>query len=216
MRSLETEHRPLTLHDDIDPETEAEAVRKRDEKEIQNDYKKTGDGENQGREIEHLILVTHGIGQRLGMRYVRQYARVTRLIPFIFAAPPLYLVLVLVLKFLYFLFSFVLLLLFRPSGQKLTLSIKVISMCEFNLVVEDILLVLVSSGRQEKRLAGRFHNPRPRQTHLTMCGDAEILSKIYITDSRFAEQRVSILYMTSTFSARVSRVSIRALQIYKP
>jgi hypothetical protein len=56
---------------DIDTESEAEAVRKRDEKEIQNDYKDR-EGENQGREIEHLILVTHGIGQRLGMRYVRK------------------------------------------------------------------------------------------------------------------------------------------------
>jgi hypothetical protein len=44
-------------------------VRRRDEKEIQNDYNDR-DGENQGREIEHLILVTHGIGQRLGMRSV--------------------------------------------------------------------------------------------------------------------------------------------------
>jgi len=57
-----------SLRNDIDPEMEAEAVRKRDEKEIQNDYH-DGDGENQGREIEHLILVTHGIGQRLGMRF---------------------------------------------------------------------------------------------------------------------------------------------------
>jgi hypothetical protein len=57
------------LRGDIDPEKEAEAVRKRDEKEIQNDYR-DGDGENQGRDIEHLILVTHGIGQRLGMRQV--------------------------------------------------------------------------------------------------------------------------------------------------
>jgi hypothetical protein len=48
---------------------EAEAVRKRDEKEIQNDYSDR-EGENQEREIEHLILVTHGIGQRLGMRYL--------------------------------------------------------------------------------------------------------------------------------------------------
>jgi len=56
------------LRNEIDPELEAEAVRKRDEKEIQNDYNDS-DGENQGREIEHLILVTHGIGQRLGMRY---------------------------------------------------------------------------------------------------------------------------------------------------
>ena len=60
--------KPLTLGDDIDPDSEAEAVRKRDEKEIQNDYKDR-EGENQNREIEHLILVTHGIGQRLGMRY---------------------------------------------------------------------------------------------------------------------------------------------------
>jgi hypothetical protein len=52
-----------------DDDMEAEAVRRRDEKEIQNDYKDR-DGENQGREIEHLILVTHGIGQRLGMRFV--------------------------------------------------------------------------------------------------------------------------------------------------
>ncbi|KAG4029382.1 hypothetical protein MFRU_016g01350 [Monilinia fructicola] len=51
----------------IDTEAEAEAVRKRDEKEIQNDYNDRDD-ENQGRDIEHLILVTHGIGQRLGMR----------------------------------------------------------------------------------------------------------------------------------------------------
>lgn len=55
------------LSGDIDTEMEAEAVRKRDEKEIQNDYNDS-EGENQGREIEHLILVTHGIGQRLGMR----------------------------------------------------------------------------------------------------------------------------------------------------
>jgi hypothetical protein len=54
---------------EIDEDAEAEAVRKRDEKEIQNDYNDR-DGENQGREIDHLILVTHGIGQRLGMRFV--------------------------------------------------------------------------------------------------------------------------------------------------
>ncbi len=56
-----------TLTGEIDAESEAEAVRKRDEKEIQNDYNER-DGENQGREIDHLILVTHGIGQKLGMR----------------------------------------------------------------------------------------------------------------------------------------------------
>jgi len=59
------------LGGEIDTDMEDEAVRKRDEKEIQNDYNDC-EGENQGREIEHLILVTHGIGQRLGMRYVKR------------------------------------------------------------------------------------------------------------------------------------------------
>lgn len=48
-------------------EVEAEAVRKEDEKEIRDDYKERED-ENQDREITHLIFVTHGIGQRLGIR----------------------------------------------------------------------------------------------------------------------------------------------------
>lgn len=61
------------LNGAIDTEAEAEAVRKRDEKEIQNDYNDL-DGENQGRDIEHLLLVTHGIGQRLGMRYVQLFS----------------------------------------------------------------------------------------------------------------------------------------------
>lgn len=49
-------------------ETE-EKIRKRDEQEIQDDYNARA-GEAQNREIEHLVLVTHGIGQRLGLRYV--------------------------------------------------------------------------------------------------------------------------------------------------
>lgn len=53
--------------DTMDPEKGEEAVRRRDEKEIQTDYVDR-DGEDQARQIEHLILVTHGIGQRLGMR----------------------------------------------------------------------------------------------------------------------------------------------------
>jgi hypothetical protein len=57
------------INDQIDADAESEAVRRRDENQIQNDYKDR-EGENQGREIEHLILVTHGIGQRLGMRLV--------------------------------------------------------------------------------------------------------------------------------------------------
>ncbi|OCL13588.1 DDHD-domain-containing protein [Glonium stellatum] len=50
-----------------DPEKQEEEIRKRDEKEIRDDYKEQT-GEEQGREIEHLLLTTHGIGQRLGMR----------------------------------------------------------------------------------------------------------------------------------------------------
>lgn len=47
-------------------ETEEE-IRKREEQEIQDDYNPQA-GETQGREIEHLVLVTHGIGQRLSLR----------------------------------------------------------------------------------------------------------------------------------------------------
>ncbi|KAI9816675.1 MAG: hypothetical protein M1826_001749 [Phylliscum demangeonii] len=50
-----------------DPETQEEEARKREEEEIRDDYR-DDEGEDQGREIEHLILVTHGIGQRLGLR----------------------------------------------------------------------------------------------------------------------------------------------------
>ncbi len=50
-----------------DPAKQEEAVRKREAEEIQTDYKED-EGDNQDREIEHLVLVTHGIGQRLGMR----------------------------------------------------------------------------------------------------------------------------------------------------
>ncbi|KAI1327236.1 DDHD domain-containing protein [Xylariaceae sp. FL0255] len=44
-----------------------EKIRQREENEIQEDYNPQ-DGETQGRDIEHLILVTHGIGQQLSMR----------------------------------------------------------------------------------------------------------------------------------------------------
>lgn len=50
-----------------DPEKQEEHIRLREEMEIQDDY--TGqDGETQGRDIEHLVLVTHGIGQLLSLR----------------------------------------------------------------------------------------------------------------------------------------------------
>ncbi|KAF2155080.1 DDHD-domain-containing protein [Myriangium duriaei CBS 260.36] len=48
-------------------EQQEEEVRQRDEREIQDDYK-DHEGEDQNRPIEHLLLVTHGIGQRLGLR----------------------------------------------------------------------------------------------------------------------------------------------------
>ncbi|KAF2228031.1 DDHD domain-containing protein [Elsinoe ampelina] len=50
-----------------DAAQQEEEVRKRDEREIQDDYKDT-EGDEQNRPIEHLLLVTHGIGQRLGLR----------------------------------------------------------------------------------------------------------------------------------------------------
>lgn len=49
-------------------ESQEEEMRKRDEKEIENDYNEE-EGDDQGRDIEHLILVTHGIGQQLGLRF---------------------------------------------------------------------------------------------------------------------------------------------------
>jgi hypothetical protein len=52
-----------------DPDAEEEAIREREEKEISGDYNARVD-ENQGRDIEHLVLVTHGIGQLLSRRYV--------------------------------------------------------------------------------------------------------------------------------------------------
>lgn len=56
------------------PEKQEEHIRLRQEQEIQDDY--TGqDGETQGREIEHLVLVTHGIGQLMSMRYDSLYLR---------------------------------------------------------------------------------------------------------------------------------------------
>ncbi|KAH8200839.1 hypothetical protein TruAng_004998 [Truncatella angustata] len=50
-----------------DPDAQQEQIRKREEQEIQDDYNAQA-GETQGREIEHLILVTHGIGQLLSLR----------------------------------------------------------------------------------------------------------------------------------------------------
>ena len=51
----------------LDPAVQEVEARERDENEIKEGYKQA-DGEEQGREIEHLVLVTHGIGQKLGLR----------------------------------------------------------------------------------------------------------------------------------------------------
>jgi hypothetical protein len=51
-----------------DPDGEEEAIREREEKEILGDYNARAD-DNPGRSIEHLVLVTHGIGQLLSRRY---------------------------------------------------------------------------------------------------------------------------------------------------
>lgn len=51
------------------PEEKEKAIRKREELEIRDDYNASV-GDSQGREIEHLVLVTHGIGQLLSLRYV--------------------------------------------------------------------------------------------------------------------------------------------------
>ena len=50
-------------------EGEDEAIRRQEEQEMLDDYNARL-GESQGREIEHVILVTHGIGQLLGLKCV--------------------------------------------------------------------------------------------------------------------------------------------------
>lgn len=68
LRMLERRMSSIVTSPDLhDPEKQDEELRKRDEDEIQEDYR-DDDEDEQGREIEHLVLVTHGIGQRLGLR----------------------------------------------------------------------------------------------------------------------------------------------------
>ncbi|KAF2789718.1 DDHD-domain-containing protein [Melanomma pulvis-pyrius CBS 109.77] len=66
-KTLERHMSSLMTSEPEDSEKQEEAIRKRDEKEMREDYKDQSKDE-QGREIEHLLLVTHGIGQRLGIR----------------------------------------------------------------------------------------------------------------------------------------------------
>lgn len=68
LRALERRMSSIVSSPDLyDVVKQDEELRKRDEDEIQEDYR-DDDGDDQGRQIEHLILVTHGIGQRLGLR----------------------------------------------------------------------------------------------------------------------------------------------------
>ncbi|KAI9818312.1 MAG: hypothetical protein M1832_004430 [Thelocarpon impressellum] len=67
-RALERTMSSMVASTEVDsPEKQEEEARRRDEKEIQDDYRGE-ESEDQDREIEHVILVTHGIGQRLGLR----------------------------------------------------------------------------------------------------------------------------------------------------
>lgn len=66
IRDLHAEAQKPPLSGSSTPKSE-EAIRKLDEKEIRDDYQ-DNPTEDQSREIDHLVLVTHGIGQRLGMR----------------------------------------------------------------------------------------------------------------------------------------------------
>lgn len=67
-RNLERQVSSLmtSTKEDYEQEQEEE-LRKQEEKDMREDSKNQGRGE-QDREIEHLLLITHGIGQRLGMR----------------------------------------------------------------------------------------------------------------------------------------------------
>lgn len=68
LRALERRMSSIVSSPDLhDAEKQDEELRKRDEDEIQEDYR-DDDKDDPGREIVHLILVTHGIGQRLGLR----------------------------------------------------------------------------------------------------------------------------------------------------
>lgn len=75
-----------------DPAKQDEQARKGDEDEIEQDYKET-DGDDPGREIEHLILVTHGIGQRLGLRmenlnFIRDVNKLRKTLKTVYDASP--------------------------------------------------------------------------------------------------------------------------------
>ncbi|KAL8728658.1 MAG: hypothetical protein Q9181_005271 [Wetmoreana brouardii] len=75
-----------------DPAKQDEQARKGDEDEIEQDYKEA-DGDDQNRQIEHLVLVTHGIGQRLGLRvenlnFIRDVNKLRKTLKSVYDASP--------------------------------------------------------------------------------------------------------------------------------
>lgn len=69
---LERKLSSIITHDARSDQRLEEDAQKFSEEEIRHDYL-TAEGESQKRGIQHLILVTHGIGQRLSLRYSFRY-----------------------------------------------------------------------------------------------------------------------------------------------
>lgn len=68
LHTLERQMSSLITSAYENPAAQDEQARQREEDEIRDDYNNTPD-DAQDREIEHLCLITHGIGQRLGARF---------------------------------------------------------------------------------------------------------------------------------------------------
>jgi len=68
LQALERQMSNLVTSSFIDPAQQDEEERRREEQEMMDDYRDTPN-DPQDRKIEHLVLVTHGIGQRLGARF---------------------------------------------------------------------------------------------------------------------------------------------------
>jgi len=66
LQALERQMSNLVTSSFIDPAQQDEEDRRREEKEMMDDYRDTPN-DPQDRKIEHLVLVSHGIGQRLGL-----------------------------------------------------------------------------------------------------------------------------------------------------
>ncbi|KAL8692218.1 MAG: hypothetical protein Q9218_002718 [Villophora microphyllina] len=90
--SLQRQMSTIVASPTEDPAKQDEQARRGDEEEIQEDYKEA-DGDDPGRQIEHLILVTHGIGQRLGLRmenlnFIRDVNKLRKTLKSVYDASP--------------------------------------------------------------------------------------------------------------------------------